>query len=101
MKRDLAIAAALVIATLAIYAQSLHFEFVDYDDDAFVTHNALVNAGVSFGSVRAAFLQRSAPLNWLPLMALSFMLDSSLFGVEPAAFHATNVALQAIDAVLV
>jgi hypothetical protein len=55
MRRDLAIAAALVAATLAIYAQTLGFDFItlsapadappgapapcNFDDDKYVTRN--------------------------------------------------------------
>jgi hypothetical protein len=98
--RDLAIAAALVAAVLAIYGQTVGFAFLEYDDDVFVTRNALVNAGISADSVHAAFVRRSAPLNWLPLMVMSYMAEATLFGVDPSAFHATNVALHALDAVL-
>jgi tetratricopeptide (TPR) repeat protein len=101
MKRDLEIAAALVIATLVVYAQTLGFDFVDFDDNMYVTHNAWVKAGLGFEGVRAAFFERAAPINWSPLVVLSYMLDVTLFGITPAAFHATNVVLHAIDAVLV
>jgi tetratricopeptide (TPR) repeat protein len=101
MKRDLAIVAGLVISTLAVYAQTLGFEFLSYDDQSFVTDHAWVHEGLSFDGVRIAFVKQSAPLNWLPLTVLSYMLDASLFGVDAAGFHATNVALHALDVVLV
>ena len=116
MRRDLAIAAALVAATLAIYAQTLGFAFIslpapadappgapapcNFDDDKYVTRNPWVQAGLSVDGVRAAFTD-AAPFNWSPLVMLSLMLDSTLFGVDPAAFHAVNAALHALDAVLV
>jgi hypothetical protein len=62
MRRDLAIAAALVAATLAIYAQTLGFGFIslpapptlppglpapcNFDDDKYVTRNPWVQAGL-------------------------------------------------------
>lgn len=98
MKRDLAIVAALVIATLTVYGQTLGFEFLDYDDDGYVTRSTLVNSGISFESVRSAFVQRSA--YWIPVTAMSYMLESTLYGIEPGVFHATNVALHALDVVL-
>jgi protein O-mannosyl-transferase len=101
MKRDLAIAAALVIATLAVYAQTLGFDFVDFDDNLYVTHNPWVKAGLGVGSVRAAFTEPRMATNWLPLSTLSYMLDATLFGLNPVAFHAVNVMLQAIGVVLV
>jgi Flp pilus assembly protein TadD len=100
MKRDLAIAAALVTAIWAIYGQTIGFEFLSYDDDDFVTRNAQVHAGISVDGALGAFVQRSAPLNWLPLTVISYMIESTLFGLDPAAFHATNVALHALGAVL-
>jgi Flp pilus assembly protein TadD len=100
MKRDLAIAAALAIATAAIYAQTLGFDFVDFDDNLYVTRNPWVKAGLSVDGVRAAFSEPRSATNWLPLSTLSYMLDATLFGVNPRAFHATNVVLQAIDVVL-
>jgi tetratricopeptide (TPR) repeat protein len=100
MKRDLAIGAALVIATLAVYAQTLRFDFIEYDDQVLVTQNRLVHAGISTANARAAFAQQSDPLNWLPLTVLSYMVEATVFGVEPSAFHATNVLLHALDAVL-
>src|SRR5262245_32561640 len=117
MRRDLAIAAALVAATLAIYAQTLGFAFIslpapadapageaplpcNFDDDKYVTRNPWVQAGLGAESVHAAFTD-AAPFNWSPLVMLSLMLDSTLFGVGPVAFHAVNAALHALGAVLV
>src|SRR5262245_46604545 len=116
MRRDLAIAAALVVATLAIYAQTLGFDFItlpapahavpglpppcNFDDDKYVTRNPWVQAGLGADGARAAFGD-AAPFNWSPLVVLSLMLDATLFGVEPAGFHAVNTALHALDAVLV
>jgi len=116
MRRDLAIAAALVAATLAIYAQTLGFGFItlpapadappgapapcNFDDDKYVTRNPWVSAGITADGVRAAFGD-AAPFNWSPLVVLSLMLDTTLFGVDPAGFHTVNTALHALDAVLV
>jgi hypothetical protein len=116
MRRDLAIAVALVAATLAIYAQTLGFEFIslpapadaaadapppcNFDDDKYVTRNPWVQAGLTGEGVRAAFVD-AAPFNWSPLVVLSLMLDATLFGVGPAGFHAVNTALHALGAVLV
>jgi hypothetical protein len=116
MGRDLAIAAALVVATLAIYAQTLGFDFItlpvatdappdapapcSFDDDKYVTRNPSVRAGISSDGVRAAFTDAVA-FNWSPLVVLSLMLDATLFGVDPAAFHGVNTALHSLDAVLV
>ena len=39
--------------------------------------------------------------HWSPLAWLSFALDYSLGGLEPRVYHATNLALHALNAALV
>jgi Tfp pilus assembly protein PilF len=51
-------------------------------------------------SVRDAFTSRRLS-HWHPLTWLSYQLDVQLFGMAPATFHRTNVALHMANAVLV
>jgi hypothetical protein len=94
-----AIGFALAAATVAVYAQTLHFEFVDYDDMDYVTENPQVLRGLTAEGVAWAFTSGFAS-NWFPLTWLSLMLDAELYGADPAGFHATNVALHVLDTLL-
>jgi len=95
----LAVAVALVAATLAVYAPVRHHEFVDFDDHPYILHNPDVRAGLTVeGAVRAF----TTPVHayWIPLTWLSFQAGSELHGMEPAGFLLTNVALHAAAAVV-
>jgi tetratricopeptide (TPR) repeat protein len=98
MRRGLVVHLLLVAATLAVFAQTVGFEFVSYDDERYVTENAPVKRGLTAGGVGWAF--GSGTENWHPLTWLSHMLDVEIYGLDPAGHHATNVALHVLNALL-
>ena len=93
------IAAGLVLAVLAVYAGAWAFDYVVYDDLAYVVNNPMVNRGLTLEGIGWAFTSSHAS-NWHPLTWISLMLDVSLFGVSPGASHVVNVAIHAANAVL-
>ena len=93
------LATALALATVAAYAPCFSAGFVDIDDPDYVTENEMVGKGLSVDGVRWAFHEAHAG-NWFPLTWLSHMADVELFGVEPAAHHAIDVALHVANALL-
>ena len=94
------ICAALVAATLAVYAPVRHLPFLLYDDEQYVTQNPPVQAGLTAASVRWAFTSFHAS-NWHPLTWLSHMADVELFGTSAAGPHVENALLHALNACLV
>jgi tetratricopeptide (TPR) repeat protein len=90
---------ALILLTLAAYAPVRGNDFVNYDDDLYVTRNGMVVRGLTPSSVAWAFTSTSRS-NWHPLTWLSHMLDCQLFGLDPAGHHATSVLLHLINVVL-
>jgi protein O-mannosyl-transferase len=97
--RVAAVCAALVIAVLAAFGGLLSAGFITYDDKDYVTENPHVQDGLTGRSVLWAFTSTEA-CNWHPLTWLSHMLDVQLFGMDAGAHHRTNVALHAVNAVL-
>src|SRR5512145_1884127 len=92
--------AALVVATLALYAPVRELPFLNYDDPRYVTQNPPVQAGLEPWSVGWAFTSFHAS-NWHPLTWLSHMLDVDLFGASPAGPHVVNALVHALNAALV
>jgi tetratricopeptide (TPR) repeat protein len=90
---------ALLIATLAVYAQTASFKFVNFDDPDYVTRNPHVRAGWTAEGVKWAFTSREAA-NWFPLTRLSHMLDAQIFGLRSGPHHLVNVGLHALAAML-
>jgi len=82
----------LGLAVWAVFGQTRHHEFVNYDDDRGVYAHPVITRGLSWAGVIWAFTHT---LNdtWLPLTALSHMLDCQLYGLHPAGHHLTNVLL--------
>ncbi len=85
--------------TLAAYWPVIHNDFVSYDDQAYVTENPHVLAGLSWANVRWAFRTGHAG-NWHPLAWLSHILDVQLYGLKPVGHHLTNLLLHAANALL-
>src|SRR6266481_4538267 len=63
----------LAAITLAVYGPVMNFDFVEYDDQAYVTYNRAVQRGLTFEGVLWAFRGYHVA-NWHPLTMLSHML---------------------------
>lgn len=94
-----AICVFLVAITWLVFAQTLHHEFVNYDDNKYVYENAQVSGGLSARGVLWAFTHSHARL-WHPLATISHMADCQFYGLKAGGHHFTNVFLHAIAAVL-
>ncbi|HEC17229.1 MAG TPA: tetratricopeptide repeat protein [Sedimenticola sp.] len=82
----------LALAVITVYWQTGRFEFIDWDDELYVTANRHVQAGLTLEGLRWAFTTFHAT-NWHPLTWLSHMLDVQLFGLDAGRHHLTNVLL--------
>ena len=74
-----------------VYLQVGTFDFVDFDDNLYVTENSCVQRGLTKEGFIWAFNTFHAG-NWHPLTWLSHMLDAELYGLNPAGHHYTNIA---------
>jgi len=94
-----AICIFLVVATFAVYWQVLDHEFLNYDDNEYVTDNWNVKAGLTPESVGWAFTT-SHFSNWHPMTWLSHMLDYQLYGSHPKGHLLTNLLIHIANALL-
>src|SRR6266480_3033293 len=95
----LAICAALIAITWAVFGQTIGHGFVNFDDPIYVSENDNVRAGLNWRGVAWAFTHIHSH-NWHPLTTMSHMLDCQLFGLKPGAHHFVNVLLHSVTAVL-
>ncbi|MCX8052488.1 MAG: tetratricopeptide repeat protein [Armatimonadetes bacterium] len=98
-QRGLLICVLLIIATVAVYWQTLEFDFTNYDDNVYVYENPFIRQGLNFSSIKWAFTTSRAS-NWHPLVWISLMLDYRLGELDPAQYHLTNLVLHAANAIL-
>jgi len=99
IRREGVICLILVIAILAVYWQVGNHEFVDFDDNGYVTENRQVQAGLTPDSIIWAFTSTHAA-NWHPLTWLSHMLDCQIYGLNPGGHHLTNVLFHILNTIL-
>jgi hypothetical protein len=85
-----------VVLALVAYAPAVSFEFVNYDDPRYVTENPHVAEGLTPAGIAYAWTTFDLG-NWIPGTWLSYLLDATLFGIDPAAFHGTNIIGHAVN----
>ncbi|MGA2278999.1 MAG: tetratricopeptide repeat protein [Verrucomicrobiota bacterium] len=90
---------ALALVTTALYWPVTHHNFVNFDDDDYITNNSHVQAGLTRAGVIWAF-QTGAAANWHPLTWLSHMLDCRLYGLNPGGHHSTNLIFHVANTLL-
>ncbi|KAF5406579.1 MAG: hypothetical protein Udaeo2_33510 [Candidatus Udaeobacter sp.] len=85
--------------SLAVFAQTIRYNFVNFDDDLYVYNAPGIQAGLTIKGIGLAFISPHAR-NWHPLTTLSHMLDCQLYGLNAGGHHATNVILHTIAVLL-
>ena len=90
----------LAVVTIAAYWPVLGADFVNYDDNVYVTENQHVLGGLTLDGVKWAFTMDDNTANWHPLTFLSHMLDCELFGQNAGLHHLTNLIIHTTSAVI-
>ncbi|MEO5720639.1 MAG: tetratricopeptide repeat protein [Chthoniobacterales bacterium] len=98
-RRDLMIALALALVTLALYAQVRGHQFISLDDDQYISDNPIVARGLTLSGIAWAFTTFHAA-NWHPLTWLSHMLDCQLFGLNAGAHLLVNALIHVANTCL-
>jgi tetratricopeptide (TPR) repeat protein len=89
----------LVLAVLAVFWQTAHFQFINCDDQRYVYENSKFGGGLSMGSVVRAFTHAECGL-YHPLTMISLMVDYDFHGVQAGGYHLTNVLVHALSGVV-
>ncbi len=90
----------LVLVTIDLYWPATRCDFINFDDQAYVTANPHVQGGLNWEGVKWAF-SHPVEVNWHPLTVMSHMLDCQLFGLNPWGHHLVNVLFHSLNAALV
>jgi hypothetical protein len=98
-RQKLIVYVVLAVVTLAIFWQVNQFDFVNIDDNIYVTENSHIQSGITIDGFRWAFSTRYADL-WHPLIWLSFMFDYQLYGMNAGGYHLTNLILHILSTLL-
>jgi Tfp pilus assembly protein PilF len=98
-RSELLIAAALAVATLAVYGQVITHQFISLDDDLYIRDNQMVTGGLTLKGMAWAFTTFHAA-NWHPLTWLSHMVDSQVFGLNAGGHLFVNALIHVSNTLL-
>lgn len=87
----------LALLVIIFYLPALHAQFI-WDDDFHVLKNASLR---SFHGLWRIWTEPGATQQYYPLTWSSFWIDYQLWGLRPPAYHAENILLHALNAILV
>lgn len=91
--------AAVLAGVFALYLPALGYPFLDLDDFYGVVENPGIRE-LSWDGVRFLFFEDERDVRWFPLAYLSFAVDHAFAGLDPAAFHRTNLVLHLANVAL-
>src|SRR5262245_36969705 len=97
-RREVAVGVALTAAVLAVFGPVCRNDFINFDDDFYVTDCPGVQGGLSAGGVRWAWTSMRG--FWHPLTWLSLQLDYQLYGLHPGRSHLPTLQLHAATRLL-
>lgn len=89
---------AIVALVLIAYIKVFNFDFISWDDTTYTIANNAVTS-ISFGHIKEWFTSFYIG-NYHPLTMVSYALDYAVGGNQPAIYHATNILLHAVNAIL-
>ncbi len=91
--------ALVIILTLIVYSTAINNDFVNWDDDRYVTGNP--NLELNWQNIKLYFSDFYFVM-YIPLTMLSYMIDFQIGGLEsPEIFHLHSVILHVINSLLV
>lgn len=89
----------LSVLVIFIYAQTVGFNFINFDDNQYIYENPFVAGGLKWTNIKWAFTHFHSA-NWHPLTWISHQLDATLFGINAGGHHASNVIFHLINSIL-
>jgi len=98
-QKPILLGALLGLTTLFLYAPIAHYDFIGFDDSAYVVDNIHVHNGLNLTATVWAFTT-FYKANWHPITWLSHAVDCQVFGLNSGAHHRVNLVLHVFNALL-
>jgi protein O-mannosyl-transferase len=89
-------AAVIIVITLVAYVPAMRGGWI-WDDDSYVTQNPTLTTG---GGLKQIWLEPRSIPQYYPLVHTTFWIEHQLWGLNPFGYHAVNVLLHVINALL-
>jgi protein O-mannosyl-transferase len=80
----------LIVASCAAFGRIAGNDFINLDDDIYITENINIHSGINLKNIKWTFMAVVAG-NWHPLTLISHMLGWSIFGANASGHHLVNL----------
>jgi tetratricopeptide (TPR) repeat protein len=92
---------AITAVTAAVFRRVHSYEFIQYDDPAYVSENKNVSGGLTLENIKWAFTTPHGGTSyWHPVTWLSHIADCELFGLDAGRHHTVNLVVHIINSLL-
>lgn len=88
----------LGISTFLLYARTIPYDFINYDDDYFIIKNSMIK---EFSWDNTMYLLSLFKRNYSSLTLISFSIDYHFHGLNPAPYRLNNIILHVLNTILV
>ena len=89
----------LILTSLIAFGRIIGNDFINFDDNVYITENNHIKAGLNSETIKWAF-SAVVSSNWHPLTLLSHALDWSLFGSNAGGHHLVSLLWHIGSAIL-
>jgi Tfp pilus assembly protein PilF len=89
----------LIVASFIAFGRIIGNDFINFDDNVYITENNHIKSGLSSETIKWAF-GAVVSSNWHPLTLLSHALDWQLFGANASGHHLVSLLLHIGSAIL-
>lgn len=90
----------LAILIAITFSPFLSNGFTHWDDSVHLTENPLIHS-LSLTNIGKIFMTVRPHTIYIPLVTISFAIEHKIWGMNPFGYHATNLLLHIINAILV
>ncbi len=92
----------LTILTLVVYFRSVSLDYTRLDDSIFIIENESYNSNLKnlATSFQRGLFHPTQDAYYRPVFLVDFILESRLFGTDPAGYHFTNLLYHIISVLL-
>jgi protein O-mannosyl-transferase len=96
---QISIGLILALMILVCYWPVIGYDFIALDDNLYIVENPHIQKGITPKGVVWAMTTRYTT-NWHPLTWLSYMADYDISGLNPVAYHISNLILHLLNTFL-
>ena len=85
------------VLTLAIFAPTVGYDFVNWDDQNVVVQNLMIQDGLSAKMIKEAFSTSQVRGQYYPVTLMTFALNFSIGKLNPGGYHFLNVLFHLLN----